>query len=147
VGALVGKGTKRVEITVRTTYSESKYDLKTKGVFVYTPVGRRHFVVRDEALEFAEEFGRELILNYMAESGLSPDQVTINVEKKDIKVHTGDIPLETRFIFEGISNSDVYEKAVSEHKEFSKSFDALEGQTLSQDCKSAEETSIAENWE
>ncbi|AKB18766.1 MULTISPECIES: hydantoinase/oxoprolinase N-terminal domain-containing protein [unclassified Methanosarcina] len=147
VGALVGKGTKRVEITVRTTYSESKYDLKTKGIFVYTPVGRRHFVVRDEALEFAEEFGRELILNYMAESGLSPDQVTINVEKKDIKVHTGDIPLETRFIFEGSSNSDVYEKAVSEHKESSKSFDVLEGQTLSRDCKSAEETSIAENWE
>ena len=147
VGALVGKGTKRVEIMVRTTYSESKYDLKTKGVFVYTPEGRRHFVVRSEALEFAEVFGRKLILNYMAESGLSPDQVTINVEQKDIKVHTGDIPLETRFIFEGTSNSDVYEKAVSGNKEFSKSFDAHEGQTQSQDCKSAEETSIAENIE
>ena len=66
VGALAGKGTKRVEIMVRTLYSESKYDLKTKGIFVYTPVGRRHFVIRSEALEFAEEFGRKLVLDYMA---------------------------------------------------------------------------------
>ena len=121
VGALVGKGIKRVEITVRTTYSESRYDLRTKGVFVYTPVGRRHFVMRNEAIEFAEEFGRKLVLDYMAESGLSPDQVTVNVEKRDIMVHTGDIPLETKFVFEGISNSDVYEKAVSEHKKIYKS--------------------------
>lgn len=147
VGALVGKGTKRVEITVRTIYSESKYDLKTKGVFVYTPTGRRHFILRSEALEFAESFGRELILNYMAESGLSPDQVTINVERKDIKVHTGDIPLETRFIFEGISNSDVYEKAVSGNKEFSNSPEENRGQTESLDCNSPVETSLAENWE
>ncbi len=129
VGALVGKGTKRVEIIVRTTYSESRYDLRTKGVFVYTPVGRRHFIVRNEALEFAEEFGRKLVLDYMAESGLSPDQVTVSVEKKDIMVHAGDIPLETRFIIEGISNSDVYEKAVSGNKTLSINFDELEGQT------------------
>ncbi|MDQ1275615.1 MAG: hypothetical protein QG610_1190 [Euryarchaeota archaeon] len=126
VGALVGKGTKRVEITVRTTYSESRYDLRTKGVFVYTPVGRRHFVIRNEALEFAEEFGRKLILDYMEESGLSPDHVTVNVEKKDIMAPTGDIPLETRFVFEGISNSDVYEKAVSGRKPPFISFDETE---------------------
>lgn len=77
--------------------------------------------MRNEAIEFAEEFGRKLVLDYMAESGLSPDQVTVNVEKRDIMVHTGDIPLETKFVFEGISNSDVYEKAVSEHKKIYKS--------------------------
>ncbi|NLN44040.1 MAG: hydantoinase/oxoprolinase family protein, partial [Methanosarcina sp.] len=94
-------------------YSESKYDLKTKGVFVYTPVGRRHFVVRSEALEFAEEFGRKLVLDYMAESGLFPDQVTVNVEKKDIMTHASKVPLETRFVFEGIADFDVYERAVT----------------------------------
>ncbi|MGI5992906.1 MAG: hydantoinase/oxoprolinase N-terminal domain-containing protein [Methanosarcina sp.] len=112
-GALAGKGTKRIEITVRTLYSESKYDLKTKGVFVYTPVGRRHFVVRSEALEFAEEFGRKLVLDYMAESGLFPDQITVNVEKKDIMTHASKVPLETRFVFEGIADFDVYERAVT----------------------------------
>ena len=112
VGALAGKGTKRVEITVRTLYSESKYDLKTKGIFVYTPLGRRHFVIRSEALEFAEDFGRKLILDYMAESGLFPNQVTVNVEKKDIKTHDGEIPIETRLIFEGIASSDVYEECL-----------------------------------
>ena len=109
-GALAGKGTKRVEITVRTLYSESRYNLRTKGIFVYTPAGRRHFVIRSEAMEFAEGFGRKLVLDYMAESGFSPDQVTVNVEKKDIMTHAGEIPLETRFIFEGIANSNVYEK-------------------------------------
>ena len=49
----------------------------------------------------------------MAESGLSPDQVTISVEKKDIKTHAGEIPIETRLIFEGIANFDVYEKDLS----------------------------------
>jgi N-methylhydantoinase A/oxoprolinase/acetone carboxylase beta subunit len=116
VGALAGKGMKRVEITVRTIYSESKYDLKTKGIFVYTPTGRRHFVIRDEALEFAEDFGKKLVLDYMAESGHSPDQVTVNVEKKDIKTHVGELPIETRLIFEGIAISDVYENALSGQK-------------------------------
>ncbi|RXA20001.1 hydantoinase/oxoprolinase family protein [Methanosarcina sp. MSH10X1] len=128
VGALAGKGTKRVEITVRTLYSESKYDLKTKGIFVYTPAGRRHFVIRSEALDFAEEFGKKLILDYMAESGLFPDQVTIRVDKKDIKVHAGEIPVETRFIFEGIANSDVYEKALSGQNEFDEGFKELSEQ-------------------
>ncbi len=113
VGALAGKGSKRVEITVRTLYSESKYDLKTKGIFVYTPAGRRHFVIRDEAMNFAEEFGKELIIDYMAESGLSPNQVIINVEKKEIITHAGEIPIETRLIFEGVANSDIYENALS----------------------------------
>ncbi len=114
VGALVGKGIKRAEISVRTMYSESKYDLRTKGIFVYTPVGRRHFLTRKEALEYAEDFGRKLIFDYMAESGLSPDQIEINVERKEIAVYSGGVPLETRLIFEGISKSNVYEKAVGE---------------------------------
>lgn len=109
-GALAGKGTKRVEITVRTLYSESRYDLRTKGIFVYTPAGRRHFVIRSEAMEFAEGFGRKLVLDYMTEAGFSPGQVTVNVEKIDIMTHAGENPLETRFIFEGIANSNVYEK-------------------------------------
>lgn len=147
VGALAGKGTKRIEITVRTLYSESKYDLKTKGVFVYTPVGRRHFVIREEALDFAEGFGKELILNYMAESGLSPDQVTIGVEKKDIKTNAGEIPIETRFIFEGIANSNAYEKALPEPEENDKGSKGLVEKVSSLDCSSCEEISASENCE
>jgi hypothetical protein len=69
-------------------------------------------VIRSKALEFADEFGRKLILDYMAESGLCPDQVTVSVEKKDIKTHDSEIPIETKFIFEGIANSDVYEECL-----------------------------------
>ena len=147
VGALVGKGTKRVEIMVRTLYSESKYDLKTKGIFVYTPVGRRHFVIRSEALEFAEDFGRKLVLDYMAESGLSPDQVTISVEKKDIKTHAGEIPIETRLIFEGIANFDVYEKALSEQNKTYKGSKEIIGQVSPLDCDFHGEISVSGNYE
>ena len=49
-------------------------------------------------MEFAEGFGRKLVLDYMAESGFSPGQVTVNVEKKDIMTHAGEIPIETRLI-------------------------------------------------
>lgn len=53
------------------------------------------------------------MLDYMAESGLFPDQVTVNVEKKDIMTHASKVPLETRFVFEGIADFDVYERAVT----------------------------------
>ncbi|MGB9927697.1 MAG: hydantoinase/oxoprolinase N-terminal domain-containing protein [Methanosarcina sp.] len=145
VGALAGKGTKRIEITVRTLYSESKYDLKTKGVFVYTPTGRRHFVVRNEALEFAEAYGRELILEYMAESGLSPEQVVVNMEKKDIKSSASEIPLETRFLFEGIANSDVYEKALTGQANKDEFPQALKNQDEVLDCNFRKEISASRN--
>lgn len=147
VGALAGKGTKRVEIMVRTLYSESRYDLKTKGIFVYTPVGRRHFVIRSEALEFAEEFGRKLVLDYMAESGLSPDQVTISVEKKDIKTHAGEIPIETRLIFEGIANFDVYEKDLSGQKKNFKGSKEIIEQVIPLDCDFHGDISFSGNYE
>ncbi|MDD4330823.1 MAG: hydantoinase/oxoprolinase family protein [Methanosarcinaceae archaeon] len=112
VGALVGKGIKRVEITIRGIYSESKYNLRTKAVIVYTPIGKRTFLSMHEALEYAEEFGRKIILDYMAEAGLSEDQVQINFQKKEILAHEGGLPIETTLIFEGVSKSDVYEKAM-----------------------------------
>ncbi|MFY9339959.1 MAG: hypothetical protein ACOX7X_07900 [Methanosarcina flavescens] len=136
VGALAGKRTKRVEITVRTLYSESKYDLKTKGIFVYTPAGRRHFVMRNEAMDFAEEFGKKLIFDYMAESGFLPDQVTVSVEKRDIKIHASEIPVETKFIFEGIANYNVYEKALSGQDKSDKGFRELTESNFPLDCTS-----------
>ncbi|MFZ2499950.1 MAG: hydantoinase/oxoprolinase N-terminal domain-containing protein [Methanosarcina sp.] len=147
VGALAGKGIKRLEITVRTLYSESKYDLKSKGIFVYTPVGRRHFIIRSEAMEFAEDFGRKLILDYMAESGLSPGQVTISVEKKDIKTNASETPIETRLIFEGVANSDVYRKALSEQDKHDKSTEELTDQVNPLECNSPGSLSISGNYE
>ncbi len=141
-GALAGKGMKRVEITVRTLYSESRYDLRTKGIFVYTPAGRRHFVVRSEALEFAEEFGRKLVLDYMAESGLSPGQITVNLEKKDIMTHAGEVPLETRFVFEGVADSDVYERAANNKNKSEKDCKELTEQNLPLDCISYVKDSV-----
>jgi len=142
VGALVGKGIKRAEISIRTMYSESKYDLRTKGVFVYTPVGRRHFLTRKEALEYAEGFGRKLILDYMAESGLSPEQIEINIERKDIAVYSGGVPLETKLVFEGISRSDVYEKAVGV-KATEKSSRGTFKESFPFECPSPEEVSLS----
>ena len=78
----------------------------------------------------------------LAESGLFPDQVTINVEKKDIKTHAGEIPIETRLIFEGIANSDVYEKALSGQNKNDESFKELTEQVPSPDCISHVDYSV-----
>ena len=42
-------------------------------------------------MDFAEEFGKKLILDYMTEPEFLPEQVTVSVEKKDIKIHAGEI--------------------------------------------------------
>lgn len=151
VGALTGKGTKRVEVKVRTLYSESRYDLRTKGVFVYTPQGRRHFMLRAEALEFAEAYGKELILNYMTESGFPPEQVTLDVEKKEVSINGTELPLETTFLFEGTANSDIYEKVLYEQNSLEESPEELKDQLKNQvkfsNFDVRNEVTVAENSE
>jgi hypothetical protein len=91
-------------------------------------------VIRNEAMDFAEEFGKKSILDYMAESGFLPEQVTVSVEKKDIKIHAGEIPAETKFIFEGIVNYNVYEKALSGQDKSDKGFRELTELNSPLDC-------------
>lgn len=99
VGAVVGKGIKRLEILIKSTYSKDK----KRMVLLFSPLGRETFGNYPEALEYAEVLGRRLIMEYMTEAGLDKGQIQIDVSKKDIALsEAGAIPVETKLVFVGI---------------------------------------------
>lgn len=99
VGAVVGKGIKRIEILIKTAYSKDKKRL----VLLFSPKSRETFGSYPEALEYAETLGRKLILEYMTEAGLDKGQVQIEISRKDISLsEAGAVPLETKLVFVGV---------------------------------------------
>jgi N-methylhydantoinase A/oxoprolinase/acetone carboxylase beta subunit len=99
VGALVGKGIKRVEILIKNTYAKDRKRL----VLVFSPAGRETFGSFPEALEHADTLGKKLVMEYMAEAGLDKGQVQISVDRKDISLsEAGTVPVETKLVFVGV---------------------------------------------
>jgi N-methylhydantoinase A/oxoprolinase/acetone carboxylase beta subunit len=99
VGAVVGKGIKRIEILIKNTYSKDKRRL----VLLFSPQGRETFGSYSEALEYANVLGRKLVIEYMTEAGIDKDQVQIEVNKKNIALsEAGTIPIETKLVFVGV---------------------------------------------
>jgi N-methylhydantoinase A/oxoprolinase/acetone carboxylase beta subunit len=102
VGALAAKGITRLEVLVKASLSESKYNLKPKSYIVFYPGGRKEFASYAEALHHAERIGSELVMDYMSSSCLDLTGVKINISRNDISVEEGTTPLETRLGFLGI---------------------------------------------
>ncbi|MPN36783.1 hypothetical protein SDC9_184294 [bioreactor metagenome] len=99
VGAVVGKGIKRVEILIKSTYSKDRKRL----VLLFSSRGRETFGSYPEALEYAESLGRKLVMEYMTEAGLDKGEVQIEMSRKDISLsEAGTIPVETKLVFVGI---------------------------------------------
>ncbi|WMW26359.1 hydantoinase/oxoprolinase family protein [Methanolobus sediminis] len=98
VGALVGKGVKTIEILVKSFYKKTE-----RSILVFSPVERRDFPTYSEALEYATDHGKKLILEYMQESDLKPENVNIDIKREDITMTDGDdgTPIETKLIFLG----------------------------------------------
>lgn len=129
VGALVGKGIKRIELLIKTkvvsrspeekTEDEEKpvdesthesciiegalkHERKTEFI-VFSPSGRKKFGSYNEALEYAEKTGRELVMDYMIKAGLGKENIKIDVSKKNLAPSGWtDVPLETKLVFVGI---------------------------------------------
>jgi N-methylhydantoinase A/oxoprolinase/acetone carboxylase beta subunit len=80
IGALVGKGIKRVEILIRSASLMSP----DKDFLVFAPDSRLKFSIYSEALDTATELGKKLVEDYMRDCGLSGNQIEISVEKKTI---------------------------------------------------------------
>ncbi len=102
VGAVAGKGAKKLEILIKANYTESKYNLKTSSFAAFYPGGREEFASYHEALEFGEEMGSKLIMSYMTDAGLDTNEVNIDMHRNDIVTHEGGMPVETRLVFSGI---------------------------------------------
>ncbi|MBP2029545.1 N-methylhydantoinase A/oxoprolinase/acetone carboxylase beta subunit [Methanohalophilus levihalophilus] len=100
VGALVGKGIKRIEILIRNVYKGRK-----SGIMMFSPHGREaiKYATYPDALEAANTLGREMIMEYMKSSGLDGGDVRIEVTQNDIKLQDGGgIPIETKLTFVGV---------------------------------------------
>lgn len=99
VGALVGKGIKRVEILIRPTSLMSP----DKDFLVFAPGSRLKFETYSEALDTATELGKKLVADYMRDCGLSGNQVEISVEKKTISPDGWNHPpMETNLLIMGV---------------------------------------------
>ncbi|HWQ44545.1 MAG TPA: hydantoinase/oxoprolinase family protein [Methanosarcina barkeri] len=99
VGAVMGKGIKRIEILIKSTYSKDRKRL----VLLFSPQGRETFGNYPEALEYAEVLGQKLVMEYMTEAGLDKGQVQVEVSRKDISLsEAGTIPVETKLVFVGV---------------------------------------------
>jgi len=98
VGALVGKGIKRIEILVKPVYKKSE-----KVIVVFSPVDKKEFSNYSKAIEYATEHGKKLVLNYMEESDIEYDNIDIDVKRQDITMdEDGGTPIETKMVFLGV---------------------------------------------
>ena len=108
VGAVVGKGIKRIEILIKSTYTKDRKRL----VLLFSPLGRETFGSYPEALEYADALGRKLVMEYMIEANLDKGEVQIEVSKKDISLsEAGTIPVETKLVFVGIGMPKILDRS------------------------------------
>lgn len=117
VGALAGKGIKRVEVLIKrhfapvtgedVTLEELKHLKEQERYFVFTPQGRHVFQDFSQALEFATEKARSEVMEHMRTTGHSPDDVDLEVMRKDMILSEGEGPVETRIVAVGIASSRI----------------------------------------
>ncbi len=127
VGALVGKGIKRVEILIKTRFIPKSREETPEGeehcaapeseviedtlqqqekkteFIVFSPSERKKFEVYSEALEYAEKLGKQLVMDYMINAGLGKEDIRIDVSRKHLSPSGWtDVPLETKLVYVGI---------------------------------------------
>lgn len=98
VGALVGKGTKRIEILIKAAYEKSQ-----RSILVFSPEGRKQFISHEEAMEYATVLGKALIHEYMSGSGIEYDNVDITITNESVMMEEGGgSPVEVKLVFVGV---------------------------------------------
>jgi N-methylhydantoinase A/oxoprolinase/acetone carboxylase beta subunit len=125
VGALVGKGIKRVEILIKTKVVPKPLEGEAENIddeaherctaevilqhemknefIVFSPSERKKFEVYSEAIEYAEKLGKQLVMDYMVSAGLQKENIKIDVSRRHLKPGGWtDVPLETKLLFVGI---------------------------------------------
>jgi len=108
VGALVGKGIKRIEIMIR----PESMNNPDQNFLVFSPLGRKKFDQYRGAVEYAQKTGEELIKNSMKNFGLPEDLIKIDTSVEYLTPpewkHT---PMETKMTFVGICTPEYPENA------------------------------------
>ncbi|MEZ5335320.1 MAG: hydantoinase/oxoprolinase family protein [Methanolobus sp.] len=101
VGALAGKGVKRIEIMIMPASIENP----DEDFLVFSPSGRERFLRYADAVEFATKKGTELVLDYELRCGILKDDTKITVTRKTTSPDNwSHPPLETKITVVGIGN-------------------------------------------
>ncbi|WP_292471072.1 hydantoinase/oxoprolinase family protein [Methanolobus sp.] len=101
VGALTGKGVKRIEIMIMPASIENP----DEAFLVFSPVGRERFQRYADAVEFATKLGTELVFDYEVRCGILKEDTKITVSKKTTSPNNwSHPPLETILVIVGIGN-------------------------------------------
>jgi N-methylhydantoinase A/oxoprolinase/acetone carboxylase beta subunit len=104
VGALVGKGIKRIEIIIRPQSMENP----DQNFLVFTPAGREKFDQYRLAVEYSDKIGEELILDSMKDFGLPEDSIKISRSVEYLYPQGWkQTPMETKITFVGICTPGV----------------------------------------
>jgi len=98
VGALVGKGIKRIEIIIRPSSMENP----DQNFLVFTPAGRKKFEQYRMAVEYSHKVGEELILDSMKDFGLPESSIKIDTSVEYLSPPGWkQTPMETKIVFVG----------------------------------------------
>lgn len=101
VGALAGKGVKRVEIQIRPESIEKP----AEDFLIFYPGGREHIVDYREAVARARQIGTDMVLEYEQRCGVSKNETQLNISVKNIAPENWPHPpLETRITVVGVGN-------------------------------------------
>ncbi|ADE36269.1 hydantoinase/oxoprolinase family protein [Methanohalophilus mahii] len=104
VGALMGKGIKRVDIMIR----PHSLQRPEEDFLVFAPGQRKQFKKYVDALDFARKTGEDIVKGYMNKCRIDSDRVKITFEKKTV-IPDGwhHPPMETRLIVMGVGTPNI----------------------------------------
>ncbi|WP_298685840.1 hydantoinase/oxoprolinase family protein [uncultured Methanomethylovorans sp.] len=95
VGALFGKGIKRVEMFIR-PFSVSEPD---RNYLVFSPLGRHKLETYNDALDYAKALGNKIVNEYMDDCGVSRHNMEIEFSQQTYSPEDWKhAPLETRIV-------------------------------------------------
>ncbi|WP_370575955.1 hydantoinase/oxoprolinase family protein [Methanomethylovorans sp.] len=101
VGALAGKGVKRVQVLIMPASIENPGE----DFLLFYPGGRERFPEYRDAFERARQIGLELVLEYEKSCGISENETHVNISVKNIAPENWPHPpLETRVTVVGVGN-------------------------------------------
>ncbi|MDP2217099.1 MAG: hydantoinase/oxoprolinase family protein [Methanolobus sp.] len=101
VGALAGKGVKRVEVLIM----PSSIEKPTEDFLIFYPGGREQVVDYREAFDRARQIGLEIVHEYETRCGVSREETKVNVSVVNIAPENWPYPpLETRITIVGVGD-------------------------------------------
>ena len=73
---------------------------------VFTSKGLKEFATYKEAVEYAEQIGTEIIMDYMKEYGIESEKIKITISQENLNLHDGSgMLIETKIVCIGIGGT------------------------------------------